>query len=95
MESTSSKIRNVIKKIKPLLENAEENYWFQYFENVEEEFGKKNNDEVIQSLRMIFKGGMGSFSDLVLHKNGIALVEENNELEKLKDDLYDLCEEKA
>jgi len=35
-------------------------------------------------------GGMGSFSDLVWDKNGIPLIKENNELDRLSTKLYKL-----
>lgn len=37
---------------------------------------------------------MGSFSDFVLHKNGIPLIFENNQLENLKEQLFDACEKR-
>jgi hypothetical protein len=33
-------------------------------------------------------GGMGSFNDIVLHKNGIPLIRENDELDDLRHKLY-------
>lgn len=36
-------------------------------------------------------GGMGSFTDLVLHKDMKPLKKENDELEILKDQLYEKC----
>ena len=34
---------------------------------------------------------MGSFNDLVLHKNGTPLIQENIELDSLKNNLYLEC----
>ncbi|MGH8780352.1 DUF6966 domain-containing protein [Paraburkholderia sp.] len=36
-------------------------------------------------------GGMGSLNDLVLYRNGQPLIKENNELDALRAELYDLC----
>lgn len=36
-------------------------------------------------------GGMGSFNDLVLHRNKQPLIEENRKLAAEKDKLYKLC----
>jgi hypothetical protein len=36
-------------------------------------------------------GGMGSLNDLILYSNGKPLVSENNELDALRSQLYDLC----
>ena len=93
MESSSTQINEIIQKIKPLLKYAEEQHWLQYFDNIECELESDDKTNAIKLLKMSFQGGMGSFSDLVLHKNGIPLIEENNELEKLKDKLFDTCEE--
>lgn len=95
MESSSEKIKKTVKKIIPLLEYAEENYWLEYFNFIITEL-EKNNFQCrdIKNLSLIFKGGTGSFSDLVLHKNGFPLIAENNQLEKLKNELYEACEEK-
>jgi len=94
MESNGSKIEQVILEIISLLEYGEEDYWLSYFKHMRQQLKSSNASyEVIKSLSMIFKGGMGSFSDLVLHKNGIPLIEENNKLDSLKDDLYEYCEE--
>ncbi|TAK77389.1 MAG: hypothetical protein EPO11_02740 [Gammaproteobacteria bacterium] len=94
MEYSSKKIKNLIFKVIPLLKLGNENYWLNYFNYVLASFDNSNNEkEIIRSFSQIFKGGMGSFSDLVLHRNGIPLIEENNQLESLKDQLFDACEE--
>ena len=36
-------------------------------------------------------GGMGSLSDLVLYRNGQPMIRENNELDGLRSELYQLC----
>lgn len=93
MESTSNKIKGLITQIIPLLEFGEENYWLNYFNFILENLNNtKDEKEVVRSLSQIFKGGMGSFSDLVLHKNGAPLIKENNQLDSLKDQLFDACE---
>lgn len=43
---------------------------------------------VKSQLKRIF-GGMGSFSDLVLFNDGKVLIAENNQLEKLRRELYE------
>jgi hypothetical protein len=35
-----------------------------------------------------FFGGMGSLNDIVLHKNGIPLLEENDKLDILRNEIY-------
>jgi hypothetical protein len=36
-------------------------------------------------------GGMGSFNDIIIYKNGVLLVEKTNEFDELKTNLFDLC----
>ena len=36
-------------------------------------------------------GGMGSLNDIVLYVNGRLSIEENNEFDVLRAQLYDLC----
>lgn len=38
-------------------------------------------------------GGMGSFNELSLHKEGILLIESNDQLHMLKERIYTLAEE--
>lgn len=49
---------------------------------------KKEAAELIMKSML---GGMGSLSDLVLHKEGAPLIEENEQLDALLDELYDEC----
>lgn len=46
--------------------------------------------KIAENIRLVY-GGMGSFSDLVLHKDGKPLQVENDELEKLKNELFNEC----
>lgn len=36
-------------------------------------------------------GGMGSLNDLILYRDGKLMMNENNELDALRSQLYDLC----
>lgn len=93
MEYEGDEVKELIIKIIFLLAIGEEDYWLRYFKYNLERLDKENDKkEVIRSLSQIFKGGMGSFSDVVLHKDGIPLIRENNQLEALKDQLFDACE---
>jgi len=47
-------------------------------------------DEFVRGARMLL-GGMGSLNDIVLSKNGVPLIEENNKLEALRRELYNNC----
>ena len=41
----------------------------------------------LRKIKSLF-GGMGSFTDLVLMRNGIFCIDENNKLDQLRDRLY-------
>lgn len=40
---------------------------------------------------LLLYGGMGSFNDIIFYDNGKPLRTENNELDALRSQLYDLC----
>ena len=95
MESPS-KIISIIDKILPLLKYSGEKFWLLYFQNLREQcLNQQDNNELYQSVLNSFQGGMGSLNDLVLHKNGTPLIDENNKFDKLKDELFELCSTKV
>jgi hypothetical protein len=49
--------------------------------------GLKRIRIILNALKGLY-GGMGSFNDIVLHKNGIPLIQENDELDGLRHMLY-------
>jgi hypothetical protein len=50
-----------------------------------------NKQEAAKLIINSMLGGMNSLSDVVLHKNKILVIKENNELNKLLDELYLEC----
>lgn len=53
-------------------------------------------DPEYSSLKLLsMYGGMGSLNDVVLYRNGQPLVSENNELDTLRSQLYELCKKIA
>ena len=48
---------------------------------------KEDPEYAKYQLRINF-GGMGSFNDLILHRDGVPLIEENDYLNELRDKLY-------
>lgn len=91
MESKSQMIV-AINKITSLLQSSEEKFWRSYFNHVLEELNRGQDEKrLCDSILRTFQGGMGSLNDLVLHKDGKPLVEENNQLDALKDQLFDIC----
>ncbi|HEY2567140.1 MAG TPA: hypothetical protein VGH95_05500 [Candidatus Aquirickettsiella sp.] len=55
---------------------------------------KSDNKQEAASLIKKLYGGAGTLNDVVLHKDRKPLIEENNQLEKLLNELYDECNKK-
>jgi len=49
-----------------------------------------NTDDFVRGARMLL-GGVGSLNDIVLSKCGMPLIEDNNKLEDLRRELYNVC----
>ena len=83
-------MKNEIKKtvidIANVLSSNDEDSWAKTFEKLSSELDFDCESSIF-SLRKLY-GGMGSFNDIVLHKNGIPLIRENDELEDLRHKLY-------
>lgn len=92
MEHDSKKIQEVMKQLIILLKENEEIEWADYLNNLTINYvNLDTRDSAVQNILNIYKGGMGSFGDLVLQKNMKMLIEENEKLECLKHNLYNLC----
>jgi len=85
-----SEIKRTIEKMIPLLVFGEEDNWVRFFERALLELDR-DYEETVDILKRQF-GGMGSFNDVVLHKNCIPLLAENDELKALKQQLFELLE---
>ena len=84
-------LENIIHEIKILLQRNPTPIWTDCFSKLHEEvlwYKEMYDIDFIIKIRNLY-GGMGSFNDLVLSKNYIPLIEENNKLEKLKAELYE------
>lgn len=92
MERETKKIYEIIKNIIDLLNQNNAQDWGQYLEKLAQDFREVGTrQEAVRTILNIYKGGMGSFSDLVLHKDYKMLVSENNKLASLKHELYNAC----
>lgn len=49
-----------------------------------------DTDQALSNIMMLY-GGMGSINDIVLYRDGLPMIEENNELHVLLSKLYDCC----
>lgn len=62
------------------------------FEKFLDKFSSSENQkDVVKEIIDIYKDGMGSFADLVLQKDMKMLIDKNEQLAKLKHDLFNLC----
>lgn len=85
-------IEEIIRNIIILLKDNDEPEWAGLFGKIMFEY--KNNEkrtDTIKNIINFYKGGMGSFADLVLQKNMKMLIEENDKLAALKHELYSMC----
>jgi hypothetical protein len=81
-----SEIKKTVTDIITILSLNDEDSWAKIFEKLGFELDV-DYESSIYSLKKLY-GGMGSFNDIVLHKNGIPLIRENDELEDLRHKLY-------
>lgn len=95
MESNNNeKIVSLLIQVIRLLEEYENN-WAKVMRDLLHNYvhltHSENKKEAAELIRKSMLGGMGSLSDVVLHKDGIPPIEENDRLDTLLDDLYDEC----
>lgn len=83
-------MKNEIKKtvihIVDILSSNDEYEWAKTFERLSSGLDSEYESS-LNALKGLY-GGMGSFNDIVLHKNGIPLIQENDELDGLRHMLY-------
>jgi len=96
MESNSNeKIIKLVEEVINLLQQNDEERWVEVMKNLLQNYifltHSKNKREAANLIMKVMLGGMGSLSDVVLHKNGKPLIEENNRLNKVLDELYEEC----
>ncbi len=76
-------------EIARLCKLGNEHQYAALFENYAAGLAEEKWDVMKRSIMNTFKGGMGSFNDLVLHVDGKPLFNENDRLRALKSQLYD------
>lgn len=80
-------IKEYCTRISQLLKETSETEWAERFENFSKAFDISDTHSVLKKIIGIYAGA-GSFNDLVLYKNGILCIEENNDLAELRERLY-------
>ncbi|WP_072032280.1 MULTISPECIES: hypothetical protein [Erwinia] len=81
-------IKRVVKEIIRMLLDNGEVPWVRYFDKCLRQLDDDYH-EGVYNIRTAY-GGMGSFNDLVLHSNGNPLKKENEQLDKLRKELYQI-----
>jgi hypothetical protein len=88
--STNSSIPSLLDRISELLNQNGESDWGSSFQRLKAEYGSNPHGACGKILSVY--GGMGSFNDIILHSpNGIPLSAENDELDRLRSELYSEC----
>ena len=81
-----NEIKKTVTDIIKILSSNDEDAWAKTFGKIAIGLDA-DYESSIYLLRKLY-GGMGSFNDIVLHKNGKPLIQENDELEDLRHKLY-------
>lgn len=81
-----SEIKTTVSSIITILLDNNEKFWIKELEILSPQLDI-NYVDTLHELRKLF-GGAGSFTDLVLHKDGWPLKAENDELFELRTKLY-------
>ncbi|MWP62259.1 DUF6966 domain-containing protein [Gilliamella sp. Pas-s25] len=88
MNNHIKKIKLILIKISILLKEGNYPDWGNSFMKFSEDI--EINFEAVKNQILILYGGMGSFNDIVLHRNKKPLINENNRLDDLRTQLYKL-----
>ena len=92
MECYDEKIKISIRKICCLLRENNVLDWAEVFEGLLHKFNHdKDKKSVARSIVNVYRGGMGSFVDLVLQKDMNMMIKENDQLEDLRHELFNAC----
>jgi hypothetical protein len=88
--STRSELVGLLQETNDLLQQAGETQWEDHIARLTENLqaaGPEQLKTIARQIRAIF-GGTGSFSDLVLYRNGNPSIEANDRLEALRSRLH-------
>jgi hypothetical protein len=86
-----SKIQSVLLNMATLLRSCGQNNWAYILDRINSEM-EEEPLSTISKILSIF-GGVGSFGDVILYRDGQPLIAENDELYHLRTALYALCHE--
>lgn len=84
-------IPEMLSRMAFLLKQADEHDWAAACDRISVEFRQRPNDDSRKAILRLYRGGMGSFNDIVLYKNGRLLAEETSEFKTLSSSLHAAC----
>ena len=87
---------SVLDKIIECLASSGECDWQDRFNKIRANYNPNDEEsfeDIRYSLRRLY-GGMGSFNDLVLHEESKPMIKNNNELDQLRKELFNLLHER-
>jgi len=87
---------SVIEKIIELLIYVGESNWITSFKSFRERCDNSDVEslELLRNQILRIYGGMGSFNDLVLYKQGQPLIKENQKLDELRKELFGILNDR-
>lgn len=82
-------IEKILERMEEILRLGDPVTWIEAIKKIKQEL-LINPEFAIRDILVIY-GGIGSFNDIVLYKNGQLLIPENIEFDDLRAQLYQLC----
>jgi len=89
MVTNTIQLRSTLTRTAKVLRAGGSETWARLLENLESELEEDPTEAKFRILSMF--GGMGSFNDIVLYRDGKVLFQENEELARLRTEIYNLC----
>ena len=90
----NDKIIILLKESIKLLSENNQKRWAEGLTSLMRHYIESDNKQEAASLIKKLYGGAGTLNDVVLHKNKRPLIEENNQLERVLNELYEECVKK-
>ncbi len=87
----NDKIILLLKESIKLLSENDEKRWAEGLTSLMRHYIENGNKQEAATLIKKLYGGAGSFNDVVLHKDRKPLIEENNELYRIRHELFQEC----
>jgi len=96
MRTPSQKIISLIEEILPLLKIGDGGiclYYYEFYKDILEQLQKPHElDKIASDIQRTY-GGMATFNDIVIYKDGQIMMDETEKFVRLRRALYRVCEE--